>query len=66
MTKQRPVRAEQQGDGQPENVRELEDESGGAALAERAATPAPRRKSAGAARPPAGSEAGGDGDEAHR
>ena len=25
--------AEQQGDGQPENVRDLEDESGGAALA---------------------------------
>lgn len=32
-TEPREGRAEQQGDGQPENVRELEDDSGGAALA---------------------------------
>jgi hypothetical protein len=33
MSEERPPRAEQQGDGQPENARELEDASGGAALA---------------------------------
>jgi hypothetical protein len=33
MTDERPPRAEQQGDGQPENARELEDAAGGAALA---------------------------------
>jgi hypothetical protein len=34
MSDERPPRAEQQGDGQPENARELEDASGGSALAD--------------------------------
>lgn len=37
ITPERDPRAEQQGDGQPENVRELQDTSGGAARAARAA-----------------------------
>lgn len=35
-TPERDPRAQQQGDGQPENVRELQDTSGGAARADRA------------------------------
>lgn len=51
MTRTPRVRAEQQGDGQPENVRELEDPGSGAALAGDG-TPAAPSKHGGADAPP--------------
>ncbi len=61
MTKEPRVRAEQQGDGQPENARELEDETGGAALAGGGEPAASPRGAAEAARPAsAAGDGGGD------
>jgi hypothetical protein len=59
MSEERPPRAEQQGDGQPENARELEDAAGGSALADRGrAADAGRAGSA----PGAGASVRRDGD----
>ncbi len=67
MTKEPRVRAEQQGDGQPENLRELEDESGGAALAEGGQSAAAPRAASDAAQPTADAgDGGGDGPDRMR